>query len=53
MGRALRHATHGVRAHHDDPATVILREAQLLIACPDSPIAAFPVCRHEVLRERA
>ncbi|MCS0605441.1 FAD-dependent monooxygenase [Streptomyces sp. LP11] len=38
VGRTLRNAARGVRADADDPETVLLREAQLLIAYPDSPL---------------
>ncbi|MEV0923625.1 FAD-dependent monooxygenase [Streptomyces spongiicola] len=36
--RTVRHAAQGVRADSGDLATVILREAQLLVAYPDSPV---------------
>ena len=39
VGRTLRHATsQGVQADPDDPETVLLREAQLLITYEDSPV---------------
>ncbi len=38
VGRTVRHAAEGVQADPDDVATVLLREAQLLVAYPDSPI---------------
>ncbi|MFG2122944.1 FAD-dependent monooxygenase [Streptomyces sp. NPDC048710] len=38
VGRTLRHAAQGVQADPDDPVTVGLREAQLLVAYPDSPL---------------
>ncbi|MCX4821386.1 FAD-dependent monooxygenase [Streptomyces sp. NBC_01142] len=38
VGRTVRHATVGVEADPDDPATVMMREAQLLVAYPGSPI---------------
>ncbi|MCK8432968.1 NAD(P)-binding protein [Streptomyces sp. D2-8] len=41
VGRTVRHATEGgVPAPKDDMTTVILREAQLLVAYPDSPLTA-------------
>ncbi|MFE9429128.1 FAD-dependent monooxygenase [Kitasatospora sp. NPDC006697] len=42
VGRTVRHAAHGVQADPEDPATLLLREAQLLIAYPGSPIVARP-----------
>ncbi|MGH7911599.1 MAG: FAD-dependent monooxygenase [Candidatus Dormibacteraceae bacterium] len=38
VGRTLRHAQAGFEADPDDPSTVILREAQLLVGYPDSPL---------------
>ncbi|MDF3301470.1 FAD-dependent monooxygenase [Streptomyces tropicalis] len=38
VGRTVRHAGQGVQADPDDPATVLLREAQLLVAYRDSPV---------------
>ncbi|MEU6865546.1 FAD-dependent monooxygenase [Streptomyces sp. NPDC046876] len=38
VGRTVRHATQGLQADPDDVATVTLREAQLLVAYPDSPV---------------
>jgi 2-polyprenyl-6-methoxyphenol hydroxylase-like FAD-dependent oxidoreductase len=38
VGRTVRHARAGYDA--DDPSTVILREAQLLVAYPDSPVTS-------------
>ncbi|WP_433284541.1 FAD-dependent monooxygenase [Pseudonocardia sp. CA-142604] len=38
VGRTVRHARSGYES--DDPATVILREAQLLVSYPDSPIVS-------------
>ncbi|MEW2414769.1 FAD-dependent monooxygenase [Streptomyces sp. NPDC046866] len=38
VGRTVRHAAQGVEADPDEPSTVMLREAQLLVAYPDSPI---------------
>ncbi|MFE0252740.1 FAD-dependent monooxygenase [Streptomyces sp. NPDC059010] len=41
VGRTVRHATGGgVRAAQDDMTTVMLREAQLLVAYPGSPLVA-------------
>ncbi|MFD5157202.1 FAD-dependent monooxygenase [Streptomyces hawaiiensis] len=41
VGRTVRHATGGgVHASKDDRTTVMLREAQLLVAYPDSPLTA-------------
>jgi len=38
VGRTVRHARAGFDADPDDPATMMLREAQLLIGYPDSPL---------------
>jgi len=38
VGRTIRHARSGFEADPDDPSTIIKREAQLLVAYPDSPI---------------
>ncbi|MFD9975075.1 FAD-dependent monooxygenase [Streptomyces sp. NPDC059017] len=38
VGRTVRHAAEGVQADPDDFTTVMLREAQLLVAYPDSPV---------------
>ncbi|MFC8094278.1 FAD-dependent monooxygenase [Streptomyces sp. NPDC057301] len=40
VGRTVRHATEGIRAPSQDMTTVMLREAQLLVAYPDSPVVA-------------
>jgi FAD binding domain len=40
VGRTVRHAKEGFEADPDDPSTVIRREAQLLVAYPDSPSSA-------------
>ncbi|WP_229839847.1 FAD-dependent monooxygenase [Streptomyces brasiliensis] len=40
VGRTVRHATHGVETDPDDPRTVLLREAQLLVGYRDGPLAA-------------
>jgi hypothetical protein len=38
VSRTVRHAAAGVQADPDDPATAVLRQAQLLIAYPSSPV---------------
>lgn len=38
MGRTVRHAREGIQADPDDPATLMMREAQLLVAYPGSPV---------------
>ncbi|MGW2668583.1 FAD-dependent monooxygenase [Streptomyces sp. NPDC001272] len=38
VGRTVRHAAEGVHADRGDPMTVMLREAQLLVGYPDSPL---------------
>lgn len=38
VGRTVRHAREGLGAGENDPATAILREAQLLVGYPDSPL---------------
>ncbi|MFD0024578.1 FAD-dependent monooxygenase [Streptomyces sp. NPDC058382] len=38
VGRTVRHAAHGIDADPDDPRTVMLREAQLLVGYRDSPL---------------
>ncbi len=38
VGRTVRHARAGMEADPDDPATVLAREAQLLVGYPDSPL---------------
>ncbi len=42
VGRTLRHATEGVQADTEDPQTLMLREAQLLVAYRGSPIVDPP-----------
>ncbi|MFI5546258.1 FAD-dependent monooxygenase [Streptomyces sp. NPDC051815] len=42
VGRTLRHATEGVQADPEDPQTLMLREAQLLVAYRGSPIVDPP-----------
>ncbi|MCX4539564.1 FAD-dependent monooxygenase [Streptomyces sp. NBC_01565] len=42
VGRTVRHAAEGVQADPDDPGTVILREAQLLVGYRGSPLAGPP-----------
>jgi pentachlorophenol monooxygenase len=38
VGRTVRHAREGFEGDHEDPTTMLLREAQLLVGYPDSPI---------------
>ncbi|MET9603496.1 FAD-dependent monooxygenase [Streptomyces sp. NPDC006512] len=38
VGRTVRHAAEGVQADPEDPATLMMREAQLLVGYRDSPI---------------
>jgi 2-polyprenyl-6-methoxyphenol hydroxylase-like FAD-dependent oxidoreductase len=38
VGRTVRHATEGIDSDPDDPETIMMREAQLLVAYRDSPI---------------
>lgn len=40
VGRTVRHATQGIETDPDDPRTVMLREAQLLVGYRDGPLAA-------------
>ncbi|MFJ7068242.1 FAD-dependent monooxygenase [Streptomyces sp. NPDC101115] len=40
VGRTVRHAAEGVQADPEDPATLLLREAQLLVGYRGSPIVA-------------
>lgn len=40
VGRTVRHARRGIGAGESDAATVILREAQLLVGYPDGPLGA-------------
>lgn len=42
VGRTVRHATQGLEADPDDPQTLLLREAQLLVSYRDGPLAADP-----------
>ncbi|WP_457034100.1 FAD-dependent monooxygenase [Kitasatospora sp. P5_F3] len=42
VGRTVRHATQGLEADPDDPRTLMLREAQLLVSYRDGPLAAGP-----------
>ncbi|MGW6705358.1 FAD-dependent monooxygenase [Streptomyces sp. NPDC054956] len=42
VGRTVRHAVHGIEADPDDPLTIQLREAQLLVGYRDGPLAAAP-----------
>ncbi len=43
VGRTVRDARAGIGADENDPATVILREAQLLVGYPESPLSAEDV----------
>jgi hypothetical protein len=43
VGRTLRHARGGFEADPDDPSTLMLREAQLLVGYPDSPLVGEDV----------
>ena len=38
VGRTVRHARAGFETDSDDPSAVIMREAQLLVGYPDSPV---------------
>ena len=40
VGRTVQHARTGFEADPDEPATVMMREAQLLLGYPDSPLVA-------------
>lgn len=40
VGRTMRHAREGVQADPEDPETLLLREAQLLVGYRDSPLTA-------------
>jgi 2-polyprenyl-6-methoxyphenol hydroxylase-like FAD-dependent oxidoreductase len=42
VGRTVRHATHGIEADPDDPRTLMLREAQLLVGYRDGPLVGPP-----------
>ncbi|WP_406142254.1 FAD-dependent monooxygenase [Streptomyces sp. NBC_01089] len=42
VGRTVRHATHGIETDSDDPQTVMLREAQLLVGYRGGPLAGTP-----------
>ncbi|MEU0373707.1 FAD-dependent monooxygenase [Streptomyces sp. NPDC006283] len=47
VGRTVRHATAGgVQADPDDPETLMMREAQLLVAYPDSPVVGARAPEH-------
>ncbi|WP_329117505.1 FAD-dependent monooxygenase [Streptomyces sp. NBC_01353] len=39
VGRTVRHATQGMETDPEDPSTLMLREAQLLVAYRDGPLA--------------
>ncbi|MEV0116824.1 FAD-dependent monooxygenase [Streptomyces sp. NPDC050844] len=42
VGRTVRHAAHGIETDPDDPRTVMLREAQLLVGYRGGPLARAP-----------
>ncbi|NEA53204.1 pentachlorophenol monooxygenase [Streptomyces sp. SID13666] len=42
VGRTVRHATRGIESDPDDPKTIMLREAQLLVGYRDGPLADSP-----------
>ncbi|MET7617937.1 FAD-dependent monooxygenase [Streptomyces sp. NPDC005408] len=42
VGRTVRHAAAGIQADRADPTTLMLREAQLLVSYPGSPIVDPP-----------
>ncbi|WP_412075278.1 FAD-dependent monooxygenase [Streptomyces xanthophaeus] len=42
VGRTVRHATQGMQTDTDDPATLVLREAQLLVGYRGSPLVDPP-----------
>lgn len=42
VGRTVHHARHGIGGRGEDPRTVALREAQLLVAHRDSPLSVGP-----------
>ncbi|MGW7055586.1 FAD-dependent monooxygenase [Streptomyces sp. NPDC054887] len=42
VGRTVRHATHGVAGDGDDPRTMMLREAQLLVGYRGGPLTRGP-----------
>lgn len=42
VGRTVRHATQGMENDADDPRTLMLREAQLLVGYRDGPLAGAP-----------
>ncbi|MER6914531.1 FAD-dependent monooxygenase [Streptomyces sp. NPDC000594] len=42
VGRTVRHAVEGIEADRDDPRTVLLREAQLLVGYRGGPLAGSP-----------
>ncbi|MEV1067972.1 FAD-dependent monooxygenase [Streptomyces sp. NPDC050263] len=42
VGRTVRHATQGIETDPDDPRTLLLREAQLLIDYRNGPLATAP-----------
>lgn len=42
VGRTVRHATQGMETDPDDPRTVLLREAQLLVEYWGGPLSGSP-----------
>ncbi|MGW8884604.1 FAD-dependent monooxygenase [Streptomyces sp. NPDC055749] len=42
VGRTVRHATHGIETDPDNPRTLMLREAQLLVDYRSGPLAGSP-----------
>ncbi|MFD3943073.1 FAD-dependent monooxygenase [Streptomyces sp. NPDC058579] len=42
VGRTVRHARQGMEADPDDPTTLMMREAQLLVSYRDGPLADHP-----------
>jgi 2-polyprenyl-6-methoxyphenol hydroxylase-like FAD-dependent oxidoreductase len=42
VGRTVRHAVHGMASDPDDPGTLLLREAQLLVGYRGGPLAGSP-----------
>ncbi|MEU9865268.1 FAD-dependent monooxygenase [Streptomyces sp. NPDC047971] len=42
VGRTVRHARQGIESDPEDPGTLMLREAQLLVAYRDGPLAGSP-----------
>ncbi|MFE7946847.1 FAD-dependent monooxygenase [Streptomyces sp. NPDC057426] len=42
VGRTVRHANRGIESDPEDPVTLMLREAQLLVSYRDGPLAGSP-----------